>query len=76
VKSNINSIEVHPPLSNNRHEVDGALVGIGSLWPILSFLKIMNLARKEEKEKTFIQVRCKIHTLNENRSMVMYPLNT
>jgi hypothetical protein len=34
VKLNINSVEVHPQLSNNRHTVDGALVGPGSLWPI------------------------------------------
>jgi hypothetical protein len=33
VKSNINSVEVHPQLSNNSHPVDGALVGAGSLWP-------------------------------------------
>jgi hypothetical protein len=50
VKSNINSIAVHPPLSNNRLEVDGAPTGVGSLWPILIFLKTMHLARKEEKE--------------------------
>ncbi len=30
---NINSVEVHPQLSNNGHPVDGALVGAGSLWP-------------------------------------------
>jgi hypothetical protein len=28
---NINSVEVHPQLSNNRHPVDGVLVGAGSL---------------------------------------------
>jgi hypothetical protein len=33
VKPNINSVEVHPQLSNNRHPVDDALVGAGSLWP-------------------------------------------
>jgi hypothetical protein len=33
VKPNINSVEVHPHLSNNRDPVDGALVGAGSLWP-------------------------------------------
>jgi hypothetical protein len=33
VKPNINSVEVHPQLSNNGHPVDGALVGAGSLWP-------------------------------------------
>jgi hypothetical protein len=33
-KPNINSVEVHPQLRNNRHPVDGALVGPGSLWPI------------------------------------------
>jgi hypothetical protein len=31
MKSNINSVEVHPQLSNNRHPVDGVLVGAGSL---------------------------------------------
>jgi hypothetical protein len=30
--------------------------------------------RREGKKN--IQVRCKTHTLNENLSMVMYPLNT
>jgi hypothetical protein len=33
MKPKINSIEVHPQLSNNGHPVDGALVGAGSLWP-------------------------------------------
>jgi hypothetical protein len=32
-KPNSNSVEVHPQLSNNRHPMDGALVGAGSLWP-------------------------------------------
>jgi hypothetical protein len=31
---NINWVEVHPQLSNNRYPVDGALVGAGSLWPL------------------------------------------
>jgi len=31
VKPNINSVEVHPQLSNNGNPVDGALVGAGSL---------------------------------------------
>jgi len=33
VKPNINSVEVHPELTNNGYRVDGALVGAGSLWP-------------------------------------------
>jgi hypothetical protein len=33
VKPNINSVEVHPQLTYNRHPVDGALVGAGSLLP-------------------------------------------
>jgi hypothetical protein len=33
VKPNINSVEVHAQLSNNRHPVDGALVGAGLLSP-------------------------------------------
>jgi hypothetical protein len=33
VKPNINSVGVHPQLTNNRHPVDGALVGAaGSLY--------------------------------------------
>jgi hypothetical protein len=28
VKPNVNSVEVHPQLSNNGHPVDGALVGL------------------------------------------------
>jgi len=32
VKPYINSVEVHPQLSNRRHSVDGAMVGAGSLW--------------------------------------------
>jgi hypothetical protein len=35
VKPNINSVEVHPQLSNNRHPVDDALVGAGSMSPNL-----------------------------------------
>jgi hypothetical protein len=31
VKPNINSVKVHPQLSNNGHPVDGELVGAGSL---------------------------------------------
>ncbi len=31
-KPNINLVEVHPQLGNNRHPVDGALVGASSLW--------------------------------------------
>ncbi len=37
VKPNINSVEVHAQLSNNRHPVDGALVGGGSPWPMPAF---------------------------------------
>jgi hypothetical protein len=33
MKLGSNSVEDHPQLSHNRHPVDGALVGAGSLWP-------------------------------------------
>ncbi len=33
MEPNINSVEVHPQLNNNWHPMDGALVGIGLLWP-------------------------------------------
>jgi hypothetical protein len=32
VKPNINLIDAHPSLNNNGHPMDGALVGVGSLW--------------------------------------------
>jgi len=37
VKPNVNSVEVHPQVSNNRHPMDGALVGAGSpkVWSSL-----------------------------------------
>jgi hypothetical protein len=37
MKPNINSVEVHPQLSNNHHPVDGVLVGAGSVAPSLRF---------------------------------------
>jgi hypothetical protein len=33
MKLGSNSVEGHPQLSHNRHPLDGALVGAGSLWP-------------------------------------------
>jgi hypothetical protein len=32
---NINLVEVHPQLNNNRHLMDGVLMGASSLWPLL-----------------------------------------
>jgi hypothetical protein len=32
MKPGSNSVEEHPQLSHNRHLVDSALVGAGSLW--------------------------------------------
>jgi len=34
MKPGSNSVEDHPQLSNDKHPVDGALVGAGSLWPL------------------------------------------
>jgi hypothetical protein len=34
MKLGSNSVEDHPQPSHNRHPVDGALVGAGSLWPL------------------------------------------
>jgi hypothetical protein len=33
MKPGSNSVEDHTQQSHNRHPVDGALVGAGSLWP-------------------------------------------
>jgi hypothetical protein len=34
MKTNINSLEVHPQISNIGHPMDGALVGVGLVWPL------------------------------------------
>jgi hypothetical protein len=39
-ETKINSVEVHPQLNNNRHPVDGALVGGGSLWPFVGYISV------------------------------------
>jgi hypothetical protein len=39
VKPNINSVEVHPQLSNNGHPVDGALVGASFIVALQSSLQ-------------------------------------
>jgi hypothetical protein len=51
VKPDINRVEVHPQLSHNRHPVDGALVGAGSLWPIFCVLPLVAKFQKKKKEK-------------------------
>jgi hypothetical protein len=51
VKSNINSVEVHPQLSNNSHPVDGALVGSGSLWPSTTRCIVMKEALERESSE-------------------------
>jgi hypothetical protein len=33
VKPSINSVELHPQLSDNGHRVDDVLVGAGLQWP-------------------------------------------
>jgi hypothetical protein len=47
VKLTINSVEVHPQLSNNKHPMDDVLVGAGSQWP--SLLTIGLKALEESK---------------------------
>jgi hypothetical protein len=43
MKPGSNSGKDHPQLRHNRHSVDGALVGAGSLWPLLdSFRFLLN----------------------------------
>jgi hypothetical protein len=51
VKPNINSVEVHPQLSNNRHPVDGVLVGAGSLSPSESWA----LTKRKNKVNNMIE---------------------
>jgi hypothetical protein len=45
MKPSSNSVEDHPQLSHNRHPVDGALVGAGSLWPVEGTTQIVSLGR-------------------------------
>ncbi len=51
MKPNINSVEVHPQLSNNRHPVDGVLVGAGSLSPSQSWA----LTKRKHKVNDMIE---------------------
>jgi hypothetical protein len=52
MKPFINSVEVHPQLSNNRHPVDSALVGAGSMWQIdCSKFKHHQLASQPKAEE-------------------------
>ncbi len=51
VKPNIDSVDVHPQLSNNRHPVDGALVGAGSLWPRNSYLHMSSNVYQQQMRK-------------------------
>jgi hypothetical protein len=44
VKSNRNSVKVHPQLGNSGHPVDDGLVGAGSLWPYFRVQIPWNLA--------------------------------
>jgi hypothetical protein len=45
MKPNINSVEVHPQLSNNGHPVDGAQVGVGSTKLVYGFTLVTNYVR-------------------------------
>jgi hypothetical protein len=45
MKPNINSVEVHPQLSNNGHPVDGAPVGAGSTELVYGFTLVTNYVR-------------------------------
>ncbi len=47
VEPNINSVEIHPQLSNDEHPVDDILAGAGSLWPILVCRFVKNILKKE-----------------------------
>jgi len=35
VKPNMNWVMIHPQVSNDRHPMDGVLVGAGSLWLVI-----------------------------------------
>jgi hypothetical protein len=57
MKAGSNSVEDHPQLSHNRHPVDGALVGAGSLWPRFSYfgtwsqcLRVTTCSQKSENQ--------------------------
>jgi hypothetical protein len=41
MKPNVNSVEIHPQLSNIRHPVDGALVGAGFTVAVNNMVQVM-----------------------------------
>jgi hypothetical protein len=54
--------------------MNGAHVGVSFVTNINCF-EDNDFGKEKGKGKTFIQMKCKIHTMYENYSMVMYPLN-
>jgi len=68
VKPNINSVEVHPQLSNNKHPMDDVLVGAGSQWP--SLLTIGLKALEESKRKMLFQNLPNVFYLPQIQSVV------
>jgi hypothetical protein len=60
LKPNINSVEVHPQLSNNEHPVDDVLVGADSLWPLWACLHPyhQNLVKLYLKNTPHIRKMC------------------
>jgi len=51
MKPGSNSVEDHPQLIHNRHPVDGALVGAGSLWPIKSTRQMRTQVDTTQRKK-------------------------
>jgi len=52
MKPHINSVEVHPQLSNDGHPVDDALVGAGSMWPNFLTIVFLLLGSSKLHERT------------------------
>ncbi len=67
MKPNINSVEVHPQLSNNSHPVDGALVGAGSLSPANStddelFMSMIAIQKDKPKADKVHKISDPLHS--------------
>ncbi len=71
MKLYINSVEVHPQLSNNRHPVNGVLVSAGSsLWPLTCIMGVMYAYCV----LIFTSVACAIHpSVNRLRAQLIFP---
>jgi len=72
VKSDINSVDVHPQWSDDSHPVDGALVGAGSLGPQAESCKGQVRALQSSGAQVSSSLNCRLRKSLESRGHPLY----